>query len=272
MKILALDTSTDACSVALSVDALVCERFERGQKHSSRILSMVDEVLAESGLSLTQLDALAFGRGPGSFTGLRIGTGVVQGLGFGADLPVVPVSSLATLAQGQDARCVLAAFDGRMSQVYWGAYLSNADGLVELRGREQVLAPCDVPLPGPNTTGSVPAAVGTLMPRRFGYDWVGVYEIGSRTAFRMRAMWRGSRASSSIAAQRSRRSRHCRCTFATKSREKYNRSPTPLTTNNKAPDTYPAAPPPTAPCCRSARCAPARRGVRDAAITGRPQP
>lgn len=149
LKILALDTSTDACSVALSVDALVCERLERGQKHSSRILSMVDEVLAESGLSLTQLDALAFGRGPGSFTGLRIGTGVVQGLGFGADLPVVPVSSLATLAQGQDARCVLAAFDARMSQVYWGAYLRNADGLVELRGREQVLAPCDVPLPGP---------------------------------------------------------------------------------------------------------------------------
>ncbi len=148
MKILALETSTDACSVALSVDALVCERLERGQKHSSRILSMVDEVLAESGLSLTQLDALAFGRGPGSFTGLRIGTGVVQGLGFGADLPVVPVSSLAALAQGQPGARVLAAFDARMSQVYWGAYRRSAHGIVELLGRECVVTPQDIPLSG----------------------------------------------------------------------------------------------------------------------------
>jgi tRNA threonylcarbamoyladenosine biosynthesis protein TsaB len=108
---------------------------------------MVQEVLAESGLSLKQLDALAFGRGPGSFTGLRIGTGVVQGLALGAGLAVVPVSSLAALAQGQNATHVLAAFDARMSQVYWGAYVRNACGTVELQGQEQVLAPRDVPVP-----------------------------------------------------------------------------------------------------------------------------
>ncbi len=108
---------------------------------------MLQQVLAESSLTLSQLDALAFGRGPGSFTGLRIGTGVVQGLAFGADLPVVPVSSLGALAQGQDAKRVLAAFDARMSQVYWGAYIRDGNGTVELDGRECVAMPQQVPLP-----------------------------------------------------------------------------------------------------------------------------
>ena len=108
---------------------------------------MVDMLLAEAGLVLTQLDALAFGRGPGSFTGLRIGAGVAQGLAFGADLPVVPVSSLAALAQGQGGTRVLAAFDARMQQVYWGAYARNAQGIVEAQGAEGVFAPQGIPLP-----------------------------------------------------------------------------------------------------------------------------
>jgi tRNA threonylcarbamoyladenosine biosynthesis protein TsaB len=108
---------------------------------------MVDALLAEAGLVLTQLDALAFGRGPGSFTGLRIGAGVAQGLAFGADLPVVPVSSLAALAQGQGASRVLAAFDARMQQVYWGAYVRNAQGIVEVQDPEGVFAPQGIPLP-----------------------------------------------------------------------------------------------------------------------------
>lgn len=147
MKLLAVETSTEACSVAISLDGKIHERVDHGQHHSDVILGMVQQVLAESGLSLKQLDAIAFSRGPGSFTSLRIGAGVVQGLAFGANLPVVPVSSLAVLAQGVDAPKVLAAFDARMNQVYWGAYVRNAEGLVESVGNEIVIAPSDVPFP-----------------------------------------------------------------------------------------------------------------------------
>lgn len=108
---------------------------------------MLDEILVDAGLTLGQLDVLAFGRGPGLFTGLRIGTGVAQGLAFGVDLPVVPVSSLAALAQGQDGDRLLTAFDARMAQVYWGAYVRNAQGMVELTGHECVVAPQNAPLP-----------------------------------------------------------------------------------------------------------------------------
>ncbi len=149
MKLLALDTATAACSVAAWDDGEVVERFEWVEHgHSERLLPLVDEVLAEVGWELTQCDALAFGCGPGSFTALRIGAGVTQGLAFGADLPVVPVSSLAALAQGQNAPRVLAAFDARMSQIYWGAYARNAKGLVELIGQERVTSPADLALVG----------------------------------------------------------------------------------------------------------------------------
>lgn len=150
VKILALDTSTDACSAAVWVDGDVVERFELGGRHSERILTMVHEVLAESGLTLSRLDAVAFGRGPGSFTGLRIAAGVAQGLAFGADIPVAPVSSLAALAQGVDAPKVLAAIDARMNQVYSGAYVKNGEGNTELFGNESVMAPSELPLPAGN--------------------------------------------------------------------------------------------------------------------------
>jgi tRNA threonylcarbamoyladenosine biosynthesis protein TsaB len=147
VKLLALDTSTAACTVALWRYDERLERIEFGAQHSERILAMVRDVLAEAGLALTQLDAIAFGRGPGLFTGLRIGAGVAQGLAFGADLPVVAVSSLAALAQGQAAASVLAAFDARMHQVYFGAYRRNARGIVELTGSELVVAPKAVAIP-----------------------------------------------------------------------------------------------------------------------------
>lgn len=150
MKLLALDASTDACTVAMWTDGEVIERFSLGGNHSERMLPMVHELLAQGAISLTQLDAIAFGRGPGSFTGLRIAAGVTQGLAFGAGLPVVPVSSLAVLAQAQDADRVLAAFDARMQQVYWAAYVRNADGLVELEGDEVVVSPSDIGLPAGN--------------------------------------------------------------------------------------------------------------------------
>lgn len=150
MNILALDTSTEACSVAIWSDGAVTDRFEYGTQHSERILAIVDELLAESGFTLARFDAIAFGRGPGSFTGLRIGAGVAQGLAFGADIPVTPISSLAALAQGVDAPRVLAAFDARMNQVYSAAYVRNAQGIVELIGNESVTAPFDVTLPEGN--------------------------------------------------------------------------------------------------------------------------
>jgi tRNA threonylcarbamoyladenosine biosynthesis protein TsaB len=127
MKILALDTATEACSAALLVHGEVIERYEvLGRGHAERLLPMVQEVLAEGGVALAALDAVAFGRGPGAFTGLRIAAGVTQGLAFGAGLPVVPVSDLAALAARaavrHDRRHVLACLDARMAQVYWAAY------------------------------------------------------------------------------------------------------------------------------------------------------
>jgi tRNA threonylcarbamoyladenosine biosynthesis protein TsaB len=150
-RILAIETATEACSAALLDDGAILERFEVApQGHARLILPMLESLLAEAGLALGQLDALAFGRGPGSFTGVRIATGVVQGIAFGADLPVVPVSSLAAMAQGladgEAAQRILCAFDARMGQVYWGAYEIEADGLVCLAGKECVCNPDAVPV------------------------------------------------------------------------------------------------------------------------------
>jgi tRNA threonylcarbamoyladenosine biosynthesis protein TsaB len=127
MKILAIDTATEACSAALAIDGTVFERYEvLGRGHAERILPMVQEVLAEGGVALAALDAIAFGRGPGGFTGLRIAAGVTQGLAYGASLPVVPVSDLAALAARaarlRGVRHVLACLDARMAQVYWAAF------------------------------------------------------------------------------------------------------------------------------------------------------
>ncbi|MBK1732184.1 tRNA (adenosine(37)-N6)-threonylcarbamoyltransferase complex dimerization subunit type 1 TsaB [Thiococcus pfennigii] len=152
MKLLAFDTSGEACSVALWCDGDVRQRLERvPRRHGELVLAMADGLLAEAGLRLAGLDALAFARGPGSFTGVRIATAVVQGAAFGADLPVVPVSTLAATAHGafrqQGVRRCLVAIDARMDQVYWGAYRLAADGAPELVGDEAVLAPEAVPVP-----------------------------------------------------------------------------------------------------------------------------
>lgn len=144
-KILALDTSTEACSAALLYGTDIIERFEalpRG--HAGRILGMLEEVLAEAGLAIAELDAVAFCRGPGAFTGVRIACGVVQGIAFGADLPVAPLSTLAVLAQGalreHGAQRVVAAIDARMAEVYIGEYRA-VNGLMTLQGEEAVAAP-----------------------------------------------------------------------------------------------------------------------------------
>ncbi|EPJ44613.1 MAG: hypothetical protein OFPII_33250 [Osedax symbiont Rs1] len=146
-KILALDTSTDACSVALEVDGERREIFKViPRKHTHELLPMVQQILADAQLSVQQLDAIAFGRGPGSFAGIRIATGVAQGLAYAADLPVVPVSSLAALAQGyfrqtnDSDSLIISAFDARMNEVYWGGYsIENALACVQVA--EVVAAP-----------------------------------------------------------------------------------------------------------------------------------
>lgn len=144
MKILAIETATEACSAALYVDGGTIERYTVSpRQHSRLILPMVDSLFAEAGLALNQLDALSFGRGPGSFTGVRIATGVIQGLALGADLPVVPVSTLAAMAQDAfltyNGTTAFTALDARMGEVYWGVYLKDSDGYARIWGSEAVI-------------------------------------------------------------------------------------------------------------------------------------
>lgn len=147
MIILALETATEACSAALYLDGRVIERYRVApREHHRLILPMIEEVLAEAGVALRQLDALAFGRGPGSFTGVRIATGVVQGIGFASDRPVVPVSTLAALAlqafdQHTDADWSFPCIDARMGEVYWAVYRRNGDRIPVIEGAERVAAP-----------------------------------------------------------------------------------------------------------------------------------
>ncbi|MGI5308887.1 tRNA (adenosine(37)-N6)-threonylcarbamoyltransferase complex dimerization subunit type 1 TsaB [Rheinheimera sp. WS51] len=131
VKLLALDTSTEACSVALSINNQLLTLDEVcPQQHSKRILPMIQQLLSQAQLSLSQLDGIVFGKGPGSFTGVRIGAGVCQGLGFGANLPVYGVSTLAAMAQAayrlKGAKQVVAAIDARMAEVYIAAYKLDA--------------------------------------------------------------------------------------------------------------------------------------------------
>lgn len=148
-NILALDASTDACSVALSHAGKVTHIFEIAAKsHTQRLLPMVDEMLRDANCTLHDLDAIAFGRGPGSFTGLRICMGAVQGLAFGANLPVIPVSTLQAMAQAYVAGNpdtslpLLVALDARMDEIYWGLY--GAGKIPTLLEEEHVMRPADV--------------------------------------------------------------------------------------------------------------------------------
>jgi len=145
MKILAIETATEACSAALLIDNEVIERFKVApREHGDLILPMVDELLHEAGIPLTQLDALAFGRGPGSFTGVRMATGVVQGLAFSADLPVAAVSTLSAVAQQVVAevgdKTIYCALDARMGEVYWCEY-KVLNGCLQAVSDEKVIAP-----------------------------------------------------------------------------------------------------------------------------------
>jgi tRNA threonylcarbamoyladenosine biosynthesis protein TsaB len=129
MDVLALETSTELCSAALWRDGRVFVReAHAGQRHSELLLPMVDALLAEAGLKLAALDGIAFGAGPGSFTGLRIACGVTQGLAFGAGLQVAAVSTLEAMAEDAAAERALCCLDARMGEIYHAAYVREAQG------------------------------------------------------------------------------------------------------------------------------------------------
>jgi tRNA threonylcarbamoyladenosine biosynthesis protein TsaB len=142
MRVLALDTVTEACSVALIDGTAVISRYaEVGRGHAEEVLAMVDSVLGEAGISLRGLNGIAAGIGPGSFTGVRISVSVAQGLAFGAQLPVIPLTSLEALAWraiGEGGGQALACLDARMGEVYWGCLAADAVRGIALLGALQV--------------------------------------------------------------------------------------------------------------------------------------
>jgi tRNA threonylcarbamoyladenosine biosynthesis protein TsaB len=152
VKLLALDTATELCSAALWLDgALIAREATRERGHSELILPMIDALLREAGVGLSQLDAIAFGRGPGAFTGVRLAAGVAQGLAFAADLPLLPISDLRALAAqvlgaSGAPRHALVCQDARMNEVYWGCFERLAEAVLPL-GPEAVAAPGNVALP-----------------------------------------------------------------------------------------------------------------------------
>jgi tRNA threonylcarbamoyladenosine biosynthesis protein TsaB len=148
LKILALDTATENCSAALLIDGHTHHReVEAERGHAELILTMIDELLQESGTKLKDLTAIAFGRGPGSFTGVRLAASVTQGLAFGAGVPVVPVSDLRAVAQRVASQHVLVCNDARMQEVYWGCFERMPDGLMSPITEERVSKPAEVQLP-----------------------------------------------------------------------------------------------------------------------------
>jgi len=171
MRLLAFDTSTDRLSVAVRHgDAVRAHEGAGGAQASSTLIPLIQRLLAEAGLTLGQLDAIAFGRGPGSFTGLRTACAVAQGLGFGAGVPLLPVDTLHAVAEEarerHGATRVVALLDARMDQVYAARYELAADGsAMQARSEVEALAPQDVRVPaGWVLAGNAFAAYGERLP------------------------------------------------------------------------------------------------------------
>lgn len=146
MRLLALDTSSDACSVALITgDDTVSRHETQAREHTRLLLPMIREVCKEAEVSVSELDAIVLGNGPGSFIGMRIAASVAQGLAFGAGLPIVPVSSMAAMAvdifANESASHAAIAQDAHMQEVYFGLYKRSGDGLPRVVSDERIAAP-----------------------------------------------------------------------------------------------------------------------------------
>ena len=173
MKLLAFETATEACSVAVLVDGEVRERFEIApRRHAELALPWAEALLAEAGIARAQLDAIAVGRGPGAFTGVRLAIALAQGIALALDRPVIPVSTLAALAMHAGGEHRIAAIDARMGEVYLGLFVRDGDDLRAL-GEEIVVAPDQAPLPeGEGWSGAgtgFAAADGALKARFAGH-------------------------------------------------------------------------------------------------------
>lgn len=151
MNLLAIETATETCSVALAINSELRQRYQHApRQHAELLLPWIQELLAEAGIGFGAVDAIAFSRGPGSFTSLRIGIGVVQGLAWASDCPVIPVSSLAATAQVaavNGVKTALVALDARMNEVFTGLYRLNERGIMIADGMERVCPPGDVHIP-----------------------------------------------------------------------------------------------------------------------------
>lgn len=149
-RILAIETATSSCSVAIEENGVVFELSETGNNiHSQVLLGMVQQVLKDAKVSVSDLNAVAVGQGPGSFTGLRIGIGVAQGLAYGAECQMIGISSLAALAhQSQETGYILAGIDARMSEIYWGLYKNRiGDEANEITSQTELIGQLSVSAP-----------------------------------------------------------------------------------------------------------------------------
>ena len=178
LKILALDTSTEYCSLALSLgNEILTREILAGQRHSELILPLLQGMLDEADITLNELDVIAFGSGPGSFTGLRIGCGVAQGLAFGADLPVVGICTLEALAQGSNDSKVISCLDARMGEIYHAIY-EKSDGEWKTLSEPGLYSPQDAPhISGNEWTGcgSGFSAYGDALQLRYGNQLKAVF-------------------------------------------------------------------------------------------------
>ncbi|MFP4648733.1 MAG: tRNA (adenosine(37)-N6)-threonylcarbamoyltransferase complex dimerization subunit type 1 TsaB [Halorhodospira sp.] len=156
--IVALETSTEACSVAVYREGQMYHRTEEApRRHTARLLPLLEVVMEEAGITGRTVSAVAYGRGPGAFAGVRLAASVAQGLCLAWSLPALPVSTLQALAQGayrrHGAKRVLAALDARMGQVYWGAFIAEEGGGMRLQQGEGAAAPERVHGGGPAWMG-----------------------------------------------------------------------------------------------------------------------